>query len=515
MIDRANHFTTKNTRSFVQIGGGWFDNKPMFTGVDTQLTAVTGLTRPLPDRAKVNAPDPFNTNRFISIASTISAEDYVTASIMWPQKYGAIPRAMTDMRDTLTLYMYKGTCENTSDIINGWRGGHVVTAAQGFVTNIDHGDQTQSWDGDDLLVDTLDVTFEGGRYAIGQLNFAKAGSSTAVAEYVDVAYWRGPACLPARQTGQYVYFLTKGGTAASTIQYTVDGGRTNAAATITGIASTETPVDLLIVNDLIVVLVSNGASATQSALYYARLNDAGVPGAFTKVSTGFVANKLVRDGVVIGSDVFMVGDAGFIYKSSDITAGVTVQNAALATTENLLRIKGDGSTGDTLLATGANGTILKSTNRGDSWAITSTSPVSTGVTVQAVGALDSYRYVVGTSAGNIYSTADGGLTWTIRPFSGSGAGAVDDILVLSPEVMYIAHRSATPTANVLSTWNGGYSWATSSDHRFNGLTTFNKANRLAAPPTNDQTYRANMLAIAGLAGNGTDGVAWLATPNIR
>jgi hypothetical protein len=515
MIDRANHFTTKNTRSFVQIGGGWFDNKPMFTGVDTQLTAVTGLTRPLPDRAKVNAPDPFNTNRFIAIASTISAEDYVTASIMWPQKYGAIPRALTDMRDTLTLYMYKGTCENTSDIINGWKGGHIVTAAQGFVTSIDHGDQTQSWDGDDLIVDTLDTTFEGGRYAIGQLNFAKAGSSTAVAEYVDVAYWRGPACLPARQTGQYVYFLTKGGTAASTIQYTVDGGKTNAAAAITGIASSETPSDLLIVNDLLVVLVPNGASATASALYYARLNDAGVPGAFTKVTTGFVANKLVRDGVVVGSDVFMVGDAGYIYKSSDITAGVTTQNAALATTENLLRIKCDCSTGDTLLATGANGTILKSTNRGDSWSVTSTSPVGAAVTVQAVGALDAYRYVVGTSAGNVYSTSDGGLTWTIRPFSGSGAGAVDDLLVLSPEVMYIAHRSATPTANVLSTWLGGYAFATSSDYRFNGLMTFNKANRLAAPPTNDQTYRANMLAIAGLAGNGTDGVAWLATPNIR
>lgn len=514
-MERANHFTTKNGRAYYQQGGGWFDNKPLFTGVDTNYIAVTGLSRPLPDRAKVNAPDPFNTNRFVAVASTISAEDYVTASVAFPQKYGAIPRAMTDLRDALTVYIYKGTCENLSDMVNGWRGGYITTLAQGFATNIDHGDQTQNWDGDDLLVDTLDVTFEGGRYAIGQLNFAKAGSSTAVAEYVDVAYWRGPACLPARQTGQYCYWLTKGGTAASTIQYTVDGGKTNASAAITGIASTETPTDLLIVNDLLVVLVPNGASATASALYYARLNDAGTPGAFTKVTTGFVSTKLVRDGYVVGSDVFMVGDAGYIYKSSDITAGVTVQNAALATTENLLRIKGDCSTGDTLLATGANGTILKSTNRGDSWSVTSTSPVSTGVTVQAVGALDAYRYVVGTSAGNIYSTADGGLTWTIRPFSGSAAGAVDDILVLSPEVMYIAHRSATPTANVLSTWNGGYSWATSSDYRFNGLTTFNKANRLAAPPTNDQTYRANMLAIAGLAGNGTDGVAWLATPNIR
>jgi photosystem II stability/assembly factor-like uncharacterized protein len=514
-MERANHFTTKNGRAYYQQGGGWFDNKPLFTGVDTNYIAVTGLSRPLPDRAKVNAPDPFNTNRFVAIASTISAEDYVTASVAFPQKYGAIPRAMTDLRDPLTVYIYKGTCENLSDMTNGWRGGYITTLAQGYATNIDHGDQTQNWDGDDLLVDTLDVTFEGGRYAIGQLNFAKAGSSTAVAEYVDVAYWRGPACLPARQTAQYCYWLTKGGTATSTIQYTVDGGKTNAAAAITGIASSETPSDLVIVNDLLVVLVPNGASATASALYYARLNDAGVPGAFTKVTTGFVSTKLVRDGFVVGSDVFMVGDAGYIYKSSDITAGVTVQNAALATTENLLRIKGDSSTGDTLLATGANGTILKSTNRGDSWSVTSTSPVGAAVTVQAVGAIDAHRFVVGTSAGNVYSTADGGLTWTIRPFSGSGAGAVDDILVLSPEVMYIAHRSATPTANVLSTWNGGYSWATSSDYRFNGLTTFNKANRLAAPPTNDQTYRANMLAIAGLAGNGTDGVAWLAIPNIR
>lgn len=513
MIERATHLTTKNSRTFYQTGGGWFDNKPLFTGVDTQHVSVTGVSTPLPDIARVNVPDPLNTNRFISVASTISAPDYVTATLAFPEKYGAIPGAWTNLTDPITAYVYHGTCENLSDLINGWRGGNISVLAQGLATNIDHGDLTQNWDGDDLIVDSVDFKFVGGRYRVGQLNFSKAGSSTTVAEYIDVAMWRGPACLPARKQGQFVYWITKGGTVASTIQYTTDGGKTNTSAAITGIAATEIPVDLLIVNDLLVVLVSNGASATQSALYYARLNDAGVPGAFTKVSTGFVATKLVRDGFVLGSDVFMVADGGYIYKTSDVTSGVITLNAGLATTANLARIKGDGY--DTLVATGADGTILRSTNRGDSWSTTATSPVGAGVTVQAVGALDPFRIVVGTSTGNIYSTSDGGLTWTIRTFSGSGAGAVDDLLLLSPEIMHIAHRSATPTANVLSSWTGGYAWATSSDYRFNGLTTFNKCNRIVAPPTSDMTYRANMVAMAGLAANGTDGIAWLATPNIR
>jgi hypothetical protein len=82
-----------------------------------------------------------------------------------------------------------------------------------------------------------------------------------------------------------------------------------------------------------------------------------------------------------------------------------------------------------------------------------------------------------------------------------------DIVFATSEVGYFSHDTATPTARVFATWDGGNSF-TDSAPRILNMPTYNRANRLAVPAVDD-SIAANNLAVAGLAGNGSDGILLL------
>jgi hypothetical protein len=75
---------------------------------------------------------------------------------------------------------------------------------------------------------------------------------------------------------------------------------------------------------------------------------------------------------------------------------------------------------------------------------------------------------------------------------------------VNDEVGYIAHATAAPLARIFSTWNGGEDWINAAPRILN-LPVFDYAGRLAAPDA-DAGIAANNLAVAGLAGDGVDGV---------
>jgi len=72
--------------------------------------------------------------------------------------------------------------------------------------------------------------------------------------------------------------------------------------------------------------------------------------------------------------------------------------------------------------------------------------------------LDRNRMWVGYATGNMYYTRDGGETWTIRSFLGSGTGAVKAIKFVDDYVGYVVHNTAAPVGYVLFTFDGGYTW---------------------------------------------------------
>jgi photosystem II stability/assembly factor-like uncharacterized protein len=243
--------------------------------------------------------------------------------------------------------------------------------------------------------------------------------------------------------------------------------------------------------------------------YWAEINyKTGVPGAFTQVNEGIVLAGSPTDIYVLSPrEVFFCGDLGYIYKSTDITAGMEVIDAGDATGENLNRIDG---VDETIVAVGDSNAVIKSSNRGRTFATTTESPVA--AIIQALAVLDDDRYWIGTGAGagagEVWYTIDGGETWTELAFAGSGAGVVRDIIFVNDEVGYFAHNTTTPdVARIFTTWNGGVDWIMG-DPRLINLPVFDWAGRLAFPDA-AAGVAVNNLAVAGLSGGGVDGILLL------
>jgi len=262
-------------------------------------------------------------------------------------------------------------------------------------------------------------------------------------------------------------------------------------------------VQIEVVGIYLVVLVSSSANS-KSAIYFSELNgDTGAPGSFSKVQTGFVASKRANDMYVANArEIYFAADGGYIYKASDITAGVDrTLNAGDATSSNLSRIHGSESV---IVAVGASGAIVKSTTRGETWAATSSSPLgaATGTAVQVMTNND---FHVGASDGYLYYTLNGGATWSNASITANGTGAITDIVFATDEVGYVS-RTLSSVAYIYSTWNGGANWVSSGAPRLLSWPAFAACNRIALPQDADATVTANNILISGAATGAVDGL---------
>lgn len=489
----------KHKRNFVQFGGARPGNHIQYAGQDAQYIAIDGVTSP-----ETGGIEPFwvhdhsRPGKFRLVGKSISAPDLPTATLTMLEKHGSLPRQLFKIGCDFNIYELTGECGDLSDFMGGWKD-YVLIYSGATVTNKDLGTRS-AWDSDDLIEDSLEITLSE-IYPVGPLGFAEGAVSEVSREVVDIVYGNPQDCVGCDDGSNRIYAVTESSGGGSPglpaeVIYSLDGGGVWSQVNIDSFGASENPLAIDIVGRYLVVL---GADA----YYYAEINeDTGIPGTFTKVTTGIVAAGTPVDMFVLNPrEVFFVGDAGYIYKSTDITAGVTVINDGDATTENLKRVHGYS---ETLVAVGEAGTVIKSTNSGRTWAVTGAEPVN--ATLQALYVLDSKRYWVGTNGGEVWYTLNGGETWFEITFDGSGAGQVYDIYFPTNEVGYFSHSTATPTARVFATFDGGEHW-TRSAQRILSFPTFDIANRLAAPVNSgDSAVAANNLAVAGLAGDGVDGI---------
>lgn len=512
--------TQGHARIFRQPGGPGFDRPVRYAGVSTQYLAIQGVSRALSGgRTPINVPDPMRRKAFRKVGSTVEAPDNSTFDLHVLHKRGNIPFSQGDLLCPSNYYVPVGGCRNPSDFLRGWESLVRVFYNANPDDAVDEGDLT-GWDSDDQHEDTIPHTVDL-IYSVGAINFGEQAGPQVDREVVDIVYGSNADCGdcgPADDGTGRIYAVTKSSGGGSPglpgeviygIKNTATGVYAWAEATITNLGATADPVAIEVIGDKVVVLVKS-----EGAYYWAAINaDTGVPGTFTKVTSGFNAaggpNDLYTpDGVT----AWIVGDGGYIYSLPFVGAAV-VPISANPTTSNLTRIDGDGE--ETMVAVGGNGTIIRSLNRGVTWGATSSAP-STGTNIlTAVAVSDDGRYFIGSAQGYVYATATGGAAWTEVAFSGSQAGAVYDILDVGAGVLYFSHSTGTPTARIFSTWNGGRDW-TNESPRMNNLPTFNRANRLAAPrvSASSHTLAANNLAVAGLSGGGVDGVIYLGAASI-
>jgi photosystem II stability/assembly factor-like uncharacterized protein len=359
-------------------------------------------------------------------------------------------------RCPIDLQIHAGACKEPSNFNKGFEKVYVLENARasdyglGDLGALDDSqeavvNQTVPWSGEDW-------------YEIAQLIPAELGETEIVQAIIAVVICDAASCgacgIPSDGCQKlFAVTLSAGGSPGlpAEVIYSPDGGTTLGDTNILTLGAAEDPSGAACVGINLVVI-----SHASDSLHYAPLADIlnGVE-VWTEVATGIVAAGSPLAIFSLNSIMtWIVGDGGYVYFSDDITAGVEVQDAGIATTENLNAVHFvDELNG---VAVGAANAVIVTINGGLTWsAITGPAPA---VALNAVWMRTTLEWLIGTAGGRLFYTVDGGDNWVEKAFPGSGAGVVRDIKFSTPTVGYMAHDTATPAGRILRTIDGGNSW---------------------------------------------------------
>lgn len=506
--------TQQMIRAFVQWGGALPQNPLRYSGQGANRTMVEGVS--IPDaQGAINPiwmPDLYKTRSYELAGTTVDAPELPTATVIFTEALGQIPRHLLDM-GCFSVYSVSGRCANLANPYEGWDD-FVTIYENGRVSGPKDLGSRGMFDSDEMVQASVPVTFEN-IYPVGALYFSEQEPAQISREVMDVVYANALSCsgCDADAPTQRMYRVSRSSGSGSPglpaeVGYTTNGGATWVELAITGIGASEDPVAMDIVGTKLVIVTKTAGSATVGGYYWATINEStGVPGSFTKVTAGFVANKAPNDIYVANSrEVYFAADGGYIYKSTDITVGVSVADAGEATTNNLLRI--DGSR-NTVVAVGDASTLVYSDN-GNVFSAPTVAFSGVSLSGTAVSVKSSNEWWVGTSnSGRVFYTTNRGESWAESVFSGSGSGDVKDIVWASQSVGYIAHNTTAPAGRVFATFTGGETWSNLAK-RINAVPVTDYIRRMAVPTQADIGRACNNLLCGGLAGDGTDGVTLLA-----
>lgn len=507
--DNSKYANMQNARGFLQFGGPRPQNKVFFYDKETNAFTITGVTDPVTGgRSPINVAG----NRpgiYRRAGETIDPADFPSFSLSFREQLGRIPKALILKGCPITVYEARGECKSLANFDQGWSS-MVMIYSGGKIDDRSPGDRT-SHDGSDAVETELSMTADA-IYPVGQILGSNKNATAITLEINDVIYGNNELCGdcgPADDGTRRIYAVEKGGAAAKPIvHYSLDGGLTWATSSIAVAANAETIVKLGIMGSYIVAVSPTANTATRGGYYYATLNPlTGAPGSWTKVTTGFTDTFEPRDMVVLGPrEAYLCTDSGEILKITDVPSGATT--LGVVTSSDLARIS---AYGNTIVAVGASGTVMRSINRGQSFAAVTTAPSANAAT--AIEVLGEQRFYVGDASGGIYYTENAGETaWTAINI-GATPAAIQDIRFATPEVGYVAY-TASSLARVAATINGGASWSlsdTSGNQRLQTpATSLQRYNRIAVPETSDWFVNANNVTFGGL-GASTDGCLVLGT----
>lgn len=221
---------------------------------------------------------------------------------------------------------------------------------------------------------------------------------------------------------------------------------------------------------------------------------------WTEVTTGFVGANYPVDVWSVGDYAFIVGLNGYIYGTADPTGGVAVLDAGVATTNDLHMVKALDS--EFAVAVGSSGTIVKTENQ-DQWAVVA-GPSGVADAFTAVAVKNKKEWLIGSDAGAMYYTNDGGTTWTTKTLpvtSGVTYSQISDIVFSTDSVVYASALLSSTKGRILKSKDGGYSWIILPENGTQDTPASDEIRALAACPNN-----ANFVVGGGLADDASDGI---------
>lgn len=492
----------QDNRLYVQPGGARPDSPALYYGQSTNYGIIQGVTIPVNGAVTpIWTGDPRITNKYRQVRRAIAPPPLAAATFNFLEKRGTLNRLLAQDCG-FTAYNINSGCGDPSQLLYGWEGGKLEVYPDAIIGSINGGNRSD-WANNTPIINQVPVTLRE-IYEIGGLGFGEILGSDVAVEIVDVVFGNVQRCSGCGRANngtnwRYAIQTYTGSNDASLLFQTVDSNGTvieEGVLDITGIGGTTAPTAVDVAGQYLIVLVQS-----ENAYYYATIDQAtGVPGTFTKVTSGFVSTKTPSDLLVYNEhEIYISANGGYVYKLTNVGAAVSVLTAGGATTANLKRIAGNG---DTIAAGGVNGALIVSVNRGSSWALVDTAPSSGDI--MGLDVRDSARLWVTTDDGDLFYTLDGGSNWDEVALAGTPT-SLNDVVFVNDEVGWVAGESASQ-ALLYYTPNGGADWSTpNSAPRMTGiLDTAQAINRVAVPTAANVELAANALLIGGL-GVATDG----------
>jgi len=482
--------TGKHLRFFYQKDGASPYAPLAYAGVEGQYITIEEVSNPKSGGiSPINVHDPNRIGKYQRVGRQIDAPDFPTATVNFMQLHGGIPRQLYNLADCpVTFYQVTGKCQELSDFSRS-NYDYVKILSDGEVT--DQSEGGASFDGDEGIIDSPSFTF-GAAYTVGALNFGEEAATAVTLPVVDVVYGSNiecGVCGPQDDGTQLIYAVVSADTGVpAVVVWSNDGGATWASATITGAADTDIPKFIGLAGNKLFVLTNDG---TDSSIWYTSLNElTGAPGAFVEVQTGFVSGNVATDAVVESPrSIWFSAENGYIYKSTNISQGVTVSDAGDATANDLNRV--DARDGVVLLA-GASGTVVYSMTSGDNWQVTANAAGGSALTAASV--VSANLWMVGTGTTVYYTRSRGAKAWDTAVIS---SGTINDIVFVTNEVGYIL-ATESGAGVVYETISGGSQWER------DALPVATTAVRLSYPNVSNLAVASGNVVIAG-AGATTDG----------
>jgi len=490
---------TAHSRVFMIEGRARGDHQPTYES----CLRMTGVSQSFGDIERIENPDPYEYGKFIEIGEVRGAIERATTSLEGRYAISLISDLLrlATKGCAVDVQAHFGACTDPSDFNTFEK---VLILESAYLTSYDTEDLGALASGDNAAVnETAEISAKLIYEAVPMTYGEKAGTII-TNELIDAALCDSASCGDCQDESDgcqriYAISLQAGGSPSTPpdVVFTPDGGTTWYAHDIDTLGAAEDPSGIDCFGDYVVVV-----SADTGTLHYALKSEFEdlVDPTFTEVATGFAVGAGEPQAIfVIGNTAFIVGNDGYIYKSTDITAGVTQLDAGTVTTSTLNDVHGISE--EMIVAVGDNGDVVYTEN-GSTFSRTTTDPVGVGVSLNCVFVKSKTEWWVGSSAGRLYYTLDGGDSWNEKAFPGSGSGVVYDIEFASDSVAFLSHATSTPAGRILRSFNGGYSWKLSPERSGATIPANDRINVLVPCKNN-----VNFVAGFGLADNGSDGYA--------
>lgn len=428
------------TRAPVLLSIGKFSTDPSKTiGEDTRITA----------------PDPNSFNRDITVGTVQAAEERATLSVgIRNTAQASILIGWKNKNCRVDIFGLSGKCGNPQDFSEG--GEKWVYFPDGRISS--HGFENfgaYGRDEDNPTNEMVDMTAEDyWEYLYeGQ---EQIGSDVTVREIYTIDVYTGNECENCPDPCDRVLATMAGASATPGTQpillYSDDSGESFSQQTIDTLFSNEAVTGSAIIGgDLVLITnIGNEMHYTGIELLYDGTNS------WAQQDSGFVAGN--GPNAISSADVrhtWIVGDGGYIYFCKNHKVGVEVQDAGVATTQNLNAVHAYDN--EYVLTVGDSNAVVYTQNGGVTWK-TATGP-SVGVNLGSCWMWDEETWFVGEGAGGsgkLWLTTNGGKTWTEKGLPAT-YGRIDKIEFISEAEGYISARSGGQSY-VLRTITAGYEW---------------------------------------------------------